>query len=79
MIQELPYSDFKFLSRKEINEFDLNISENSPIGYILEVDLKHCQELHDSHSDYPLFPEKIEISSDMLSRYCKDIANRYKT
>ena len=78
MIQELPYSDFKFLSRKEINEFDLNISENSPIGYILEVDLER-QELHDSHSDYPLCPEKIEISSDMLSRYCKDIANRYKT
>ena len=31
----------------------------------------------DSHSDYPLCSEKIEISSDMLSKYCGDIANKY--
>ena len=68
---------FKWLSNKEINEFDLNISENSLIGYILEVDLEYCKELHDSHSDYPLCPEKIEISNDMLSKYCKDITNWY--
>ena len=77
MIQDLPYFGFKFLSQKEINEFDPNISENSLIGYILEVDLKYCKELHNLHSDYPLCPEKIEISSDMLSKYCKDIANWY--
>ena len=40
MIQDLPYSGFKWLSNKEINEFDLNISENSPMRYILEVDLE---------------------------------------
>ena len=78
MIQDLPYSGFKWLSNKEINDFDLNsVSENSPIGYILEVDLEYCKELHDSHNDYPLCPEKIEISSDMLSKYCKDIADWY--
>ena len=48
------------------------------MGYILEVDLEYCKELHDSHSDYPLCPEKIEISSDMLSGYCKDIADQYR-
>ena len=67
MIQDLPFCGFKFLSRIEINDFDLNISENSPIGYILEVDLEYCKELHDSHSHYPLCPGKIEISTDMLS------------
>ena len=75
MIQDLPYCGFKFLSQKEINDFDLNISENSPIGYILKVDLEYCKELHDLHSYYPLCPEKIEISYDMLSKYCKDIAD----
>ena len=40
MTQDLPISDFKFLSKKEINEFNLNsISENSPIGYILKLDI----------------------------------------
>ena len=53
MIQDLPYDGFKFLSQEEIDSFDLNISENCPIGYILEVDLEYCKELHNSHSDYP--------------------------
>ena len=78
MSQPLPVSDFKFLTKKEINKFNLDsISENSEIGYILEVDLQYCKELHDFHNDYPLCPEKIEISSNMLSRYCSDIANKY--
>ena len=78
MNQPLPYCDFNFPTKKEINEFCLNsISENSPIGYILVVDLKYCKELHDSYSDYPLCPEKIEISSNMLLKYCSDIANKY--
>ena len=44
---------------------------------MLEVDLEHCKELHDLHNNYPLCPEEIEISSNMLSRYCSDIANKY--
>ena len=78
MNQSLPYCDFKFLTKKEISEFCLNsISENSTIGYILEVDPEYPHELHDSHSDYPLAPEKLEINSNMLSKHCSDIANKY--
>ena len=78
MNQPLPYCDFNFLTKKETSEFCLNsISENSSIGYILEVDLEYCKKLHDIHSDYPLAPEKRKISSDMLSKYCSDIANKY--
>ena len=78
MIQDLPYGGFKFLSDKEINEFNLDsIAEHSLIGYILEVDLEYCKKLHDLHSDYPLCPEKIEINYDMLPKYCKDIADWY--
>ena len=40
MIQDLPYRGFKFLSEEEIKKFDLDsISENSTIGYVLEVNL----------------------------------------
>ena len=74
----LPYGGFKFLSEKEIDVFDLDsIPENSLIGYILEVDLEYCKELHDLHNDYPLCPEIIEISNDMLSKYCSEIADWY--
>ena len=38
MSQSLPVSNFKFLTQKEINNFDLDsISENSQTGYILDV------------------------------------------
>ena len=78
MIQPLHVSGFKFLSKREIKGFDLDsISENSSTGYILGFDLKYRKVLHDLHSDYPYCPEKIEISSDMLSKYCSDIADKY--
>ena len=54
-----------------------SISENSSIGYFLEVDLKYQSKLHDFHKNYPLVSEKLEISSDMLSKYCSDIADNY--
>ena len=47
-------------------------SESSPIGYILELDLEYCKKLHDNHIDYPLAPEELEISSNMLPKYCSD-------
>ena len=79
-IEYLPYGSFRFLSEEEIKVFDLDvilIPENSLIGYIIEVDLEYPEELHDLHSDYPLCPEKIEVSYEMLSKYCKHIVNRY--
>ena len=29
------------------------------------------------HNDYPLAPERLAVSSDMLSKYCKRIADKY--
>ena len=56
----------------------MSISEKRPIGYFLEVDLKYPDELHKLHNDYPLAPEKLAISSDILSKYCKTIADKYE-
>ena len=77
MSEYLPYGEFGWL--ENIDEFDINsISEKSDTGYFLEVDLEYPDELHELHNDYPLAPEKIDIPSDMLSKYCKEIADKYK-
>ena len=55
-----------------------SISKNSPIGYILEVDLEYPSELHDLHNDYPLASQKLEITQNILSNYCLSIANKYR-
>ena len=54
-----------------------SIGQNSPTEYILEFDLKYSDELHELHNDYPLAPEKLEISPNMLSNYCSSIAKEY--
>ena len=78
MNKYLPYGAFKYLNKKEIDKFDINsIAENSSDQYILEVDFKYLDELHDLHNDDPLAPEKLEITYDMLSDYCKKIADKY--
>ena len=46
-------------NQKEIDKFYLNsVSENSLIGYILEVDFQYPGELHELHKDYHLVPKK---------------------
>ena len=47
------------------------------IRYLLEINLEYPNKLHELHNDYPLAPEKLAISNDMLSTYCKNIADKY--
>ena len=79
MSQYLPTGGFKWLTEKQINKIDLaKYKEDSEKGLILEVDLEYPKELHDLHNDYPLGSEKIRVSNDMLSEYCREIAHKFK-
>jgi hypothetical protein len=42
------------------------VSDDSEVGYILEVDLDYSPELHDHHNEYPLAPEKMKATENML-------------
>ena len=76
MGEYLPYREFKWL--KNVDEFDvMPINEKSDVGYILEVDPKYPNELHELHNDYPLAPEKRTVTNDILSNYCKSVADKY--
>ena len=37
----------------------MSVSDKSPIGYFLEVDLEYPEELHELHNDFPLASEKL--------------------
>ena len=75
MSEYLPYGEFNWL--KNVDEFDVNsINEKSDTGYFIEVDLEYPNELHELH-DYPLVPEKLTFTTDMLSAYPKKIVDKY--
>ncbi|KAL9979619.1 hypothetical protein ACROYT_G017302 [Oculina patagonica] len=78
MSQYLPTGGFRWLTQKQIDETNLaKYKEDSNKGLILEVDLEYPNELHNLHNDYPLGAEKVKVTKDMLSDYCKTIAEKY--
>ena len=79
MSQYLPTGSFKWLTENQINKINLaQYNENSNKGLILEVDLEYPKELHNLHNDYPLGSEKVKVTDNMLSEYCKNIQKKFK-
>ena len=75
MSQYLPTGEFRWLTEEEV---DLSkYHDESKEGLILEVDLEYPEEIHDLHNDYPVAAEHIGITKDMLSDYCREIAEKF--
>ena len=68
MSQYLPEKEFDWMTLKLLH---LTVPDTSSTGYILEVDLEYPEDIHDTHSDYPLAPERLKIDDAMLSPYSK--------
>ena len=76
MSEYLPYENFEWV--KNVDELDVvSINKKGDVGYFLEVDLEYPNELHELHNDYPIAPEKLAVSNNMLLAYCKKIADEY--
>jgi hypothetical protein len=75
MTKSLPYSEFRFLNKYEMEKFNiLTVPENGDTGFILEVDLEYPENIHDLHSDLPFAPEKFIPPG---GKSCKLIASLY--
>ena len=78
MSQYLSTGGFRWLTEKEINKIDLaKYKKDSKKGFTLEVGLEYPQELHDLYDDYPLAPEKMKVTKEMLSPYCESIREKF--
>ena len=73
MNQLLPVGGFQWDS-PELAEV-LDTPDDGPEGYITEVDLEYPENLHDSHSDYPLAPEAMSVPEEWMSDYQHALVN----
>ena len=69
MVDWLPVGEFEWVD--EIPE--------EGIGYVAEVDLEYPAELHDDHNDYPLAPERLRITTDIVSPYSRQTQDPTET
>ena len=42
-----------------------------------DTDLEYPNELHELHNDIPLAAEKMKVTKEMLSSYCKNIQEKF--
>ena len=66
MQQTLPLDSYEWNETITLREI-LATSDDSVVGFFIEVDIAYPSSLHDSHNDLPLAPEKILIPKSWLS------------
>ncbi|EFA13456.1 hypothetical protein TcasGA2_TC010687 [Tribolium castaneum] len=53
-------SGFTWLTQDEINSLSImDLTDTTPEGYVLEVDISYPHHLHNSHNDMPFLPENL--------------------
>ena len=63
MCNKLPTHGFKWLTSREMEKIYENRHNLNKIPCILEVDITYPKELHDSHNDYPVCPERVKCKN----------------
>lgn len=79
MCLPLPMSDFRLLSRDEIDQLNImNVPNDAEFGFILEVDLLYPEELHCIHNDYPFCAEKFIPPGGKTSKLIPNLYSKYE-
>jgi DNA-directed RNA polymerase subunit RPC12/RpoP len=55
MSQAMPYGGFKWVEPEDVGDI-MELADDGPIGYFLEVSLEYPASLHDLHNEMPLCP-----------------------
>ncbi|KAI8129126.1 hypothetical protein CVS40_1221 [Lucilia cuprina] len=77
MSQVLPERDFKWLT--DVEKFSLDsLTNDDKYGYILEVDLKYPQEVHDLHNSLPFCCEKKTFLDFKEEKLLVDLNDKHK-
>ena len=67
-----PQSQFEFLTDEEKHNIDwLYTDVKSDTGYLVKVDIDYPESIWEKTKDFPLAPENIDITHDMLSPFQK--------
>ena len=65
MCESLPVGDFSETTLPLQSVLDT--ADDAEFGFFVVVDLEYPEKLHDLHNDYPLAPEHLHITTEMLS------------
>ena len=77
MSMKLPIGKLKWIKKMLTEQMIMDWNENDDNAYILEVDLEYPKEIHDEHSDYPLAPENMNITENLLSNHQRELHKHY--
>ena len=68
MCEPLPIDQFSMLDDRDTSDVT-QVADDAEYGYIMEIDGYMPNDKHDIFNDYPLAPEKIHVTQDMLSPF----------
>ena len=82
MSQPLPIADFEWSDERDldtlIQKYGSPPATGESQGCFVKCDLHYPKELHDSHNDYPLAPEQMLVTNEMLSPYASDLQQQMR-
>ena len=77
MSNALPCDDFRWMDEDALSTFDVTkVPDDGNEGMVVECDLEYDESLHDLHGDFPLAPERMHVSDDMLSELSLELRDK---